>query len=57
MPSQENNSNVSTAEASREQPWKKFIDVPQKTTNVTFSDENKNIRMIDGRVDGKGLGG
>jgi len=47
---------MSTAQASRKQPWKEFVAVPEKT-QVVFAESNGGIRMIDGRVDGKGLGG
>jgi len=40
----------------REQPWRRFVSVPQKQP-LAFVAENRSIRMIDGRVDGKGLGG
>jgi len=46
----------STGQALRKQPWKEFVAVPEKT-EVAFAEGNGGIRMIEGRVDGKGLGG
>lgn len=48
---------TSSGETARDQPWKKFVQVPEKKTEVIFSDDKQNIRIIEGRVDGKGLGG
>lgn len=57
MPAAENTPSSNPTDASREQPWKKFVTVSEKQSEVVFSDAKHNIRMVDGRVDGKGLGG
>jgi hypothetical protein len=38
------------------QPWKQFITV-KETEHAKFVDGNNCIRIVDGRVDGKKLGG
>ena len=40
----------------RDQPWKKFVNVSE-CVPVAFVGDNKNIRMKEGRVDGKDIGG
>lgn len=40
----------------RAQPWKQFVKVTEGEP-VAFVGDNKNIRMKEGRVDGKNIGG
>lgn len=40
----------------RAQPWKQFVKVTEGEP-VAFVGNNKNIRMKEGRVDGKDIGG
>lgn len=40
----------------RVQPWKEFVKVTEGEP-VAFVGNNKNIRMKEGRVDGKDIGG
>lgn len=48
----------SQSKDTRTQPWKKFVKVPEQPTTVEFQQHgDDSIRLIQGRVDGKDLGG
>ena len=64
MPETSNNATAETNSAAsqtgqraeRIQPWKEFVQISQSKP-MAFVGENKNIRMKEGRVDGKDIGG
>lgn len=49
-------SNPVQQQDTREQPWKKYMKLDE-TRPVTFIGDGNSIRLIEGRTDGKNIGG